>query len=109
MSEVKTWDRRARSYTIKGGKRETTYDSLQQAVKRVANLTKQGKKIVSIWYNMEYNKYTIVVSDYLWDDKTTMGYQEAYYATYDGKKYVGMHMRYKGHGYIVVCPGMIPL
>lgn len=106
--EVKTWTTGIRTYRIIGGARETTYDDLKQAIRRVKNLAKKGKKITSIWYNLDSNTYTIVVTDNLWEEKTTMGYQYAYYRTFDGKKYVGMVMRYKGHGYTVVCNGMIP-
>ena len=104
--EVKTYTTGIRTYRIMGGARETTYDDFNQAVKRMRNIAKKGKKIEGIHYNMDDNTYVIVMCNET--QPTTMGYQRAFYCTYDGKKYVGMEMRYQGFFWNIKNNGMIP-
>ena len=104
--EVKTWTNGIRTYRIIGGARETTYDDLNQAIKRVKNLAKKGKVIDAIHYWMDENTWVIVMCNTT--EPTTMGYQYAYYRTYEGIKYVSMRMRYQGFSWMVKNNGMIP-
>lgn len=81
MAEIETYARTGnRTYTIMGGKRDTTYDNLAQAVKRVGNLYKQGKRIYRITYNLEADNYCIGVYDQIYVPRTP-GFQRTEYHT----------------------------
>lgn len=61
MTEIETYARTgARTYTVKGGARDTTYDNLAQAIRRMRNLAKQGKYLNGLHFDAEKDRYEFV-------------------------------------------------
>lgn len=94
MTEIKTYQKtEGLTFTIVGGKRDTTYDNFNQAVRRIKNLYKNGRRItvfyiegkhVNIW--MHGNANEPIVSE-------TPGYQRVRF----GKDTICQYNKYTGY------------
>ncbi len=95
MAEVKTYTREARTYTVYGGKRDTTYDNFEQAVKRMKSLHKKGARLTYGWYELDRDRFVFGMTTYdPWCDIKTPGQQWSEHNTYNGKHVIIMHMMY---------------
>lgn len=91
MVEIKTYENTGTmTFTIVGGKRDTTYDNFQQAVKRMKNLCKKGKSIHRIVFEGNRVEIWMFEGNHV---STTPGYQRVEVGT----KYVSQYMRYTGY------------